>query len=369
MKHLIPSLLCLILLLTLALPVFAEESTPQPDPPTETEVPKETQAPVQTAPSPETQPTEHTHNWVKVVVPSTCTAEGGTAVVCSICEAIDSVELSPKAEHAYDNSCDPDCNVCGHSREAAHSFGTGWDYNSRKHWHVCSVCGSKGEALDHFPGPAATEERDQFCLTCGLLMTKKLAHTHKFRDAWQSDETGHWYPCQNCQERKNFAGHTYSDPCDPDCDACGYTRATAHSFAEAFHCDESGHWQVCSLCADAAAPEPHIPAEFSPPEGPLLCSACGYELEAAPVHTHSFSETWQYNEDSHWQTCACGEASESLPHTWQETDGSRQCSVCQTRQLQESPASAFPWGIVLAVLAALLVLCAGALIFLLRRPG
>ncbi len=360
MKSILSFLMCLVLLLTLALPVCAEEAS---TPPTS---PEPTSPPVQTDPPQETQAPGHSHNWVKVIVPATCTEEGGTVIMCSIYEAVDSVELSPKAEHSYDNTCDPDCSVCGQTRETTHTFGKGWDYNSRKHWHICSICGTKGEELDHFPGPAATEERDQFCLTCGLLMTKKLAHTHKYGSAWQSDEISHWYACQGCQERRDLAAHIYDAPCDPDCSLCGYTRVTAHNFEEAYQAGESGHWQMCTHCQMSSLPEAHIPAEGADAQDAILCTVCGWELKSPSIHAHVFSESWQSDGESHWQECACGETAEKAPHTWQEND--LQCSTCAIQRIQEPSPSAFPWGLVLAVLLILMMLCIGAVIYLLRNP-
>ena len=65
------------------------------------------------------------------------------------------------------------------------------------------------------------------------------------------------------------------------------------------------------------------------------------------AHTHDYGDKWMYNEDGHWQVCACGEKSQIQSHTagqWivdkpatTEAEGSRhkECTVCgMTMQTQ-----------------------------------
>ncbi len=354
MKHLtLILLLCLILLP--ATPVCAEET-------------HSTQSTSETVPPPETlapaQPTQtsHTHAWITVTVPSTCAEQGGTVVMCSTCEEVESVVLAPLAEHTYTNACDTDCNTCGQTRPVEHTLSTGWDYNSRKHWHVCTVCGEKGPESDHYPGPAATEERDQFCLTCGLLMTKRLEHTHRYEADWESDDSGHWHVCQGCETQGSFAAHRYADLCDSDCEVCGHSRAAEHSFGETFQAEETGHWQECLLCGERTPAEEHTAGESEAEDAAVLCEICSWELVPEKSHVHKASGQWEQNESSHWQLCQCGEKLNTAAHAWK--DGA--CSICGAADASAAR-RAFPWGIVLAILTAALAASVAALVCLLKR--
>ncbi len=313
----------------------------------------------------------HSHTWVKVTVPATCVEEGGIVVMCSTCEAIESVVVSPKVAHTYDNACDPDCNVCKATREVKHKFSTAWDKNSRKHWHTCSVCGAKDGESDHFPGPAATEEQDQFCLTCGLLMTPRKVHTHKYGSDWSVDETGHWYACASCEEKKDFAYHEYDNLCDPDCNVCGFASPTAHSWDETYTADETGHWTVCVLCGEKMDAAPHTPAESAAEDEALLCAVCGYELEPAKVHVHEFVLEW--DEQNHWNACECGETSDMAAHSWDEGAEDQEqgvvtfrCTACDAQRSESVPEAGFPWMIVLIGALVAILGCGIALIFLLK---
>ncbi len=381
MKKWISFLMCLALVMTLALPAFAQEDGTGADSGAQTQTQEEGSG-EGTGGSGEGSGGSgegsggsegHTHTWVKVVVPSTCTEEGGTVVLCAECETVDSVVVSPKLSHTYDNTCDPDCNVCKGTREVTHKFSAQWSKNSRKHWHACSVCGAKDGESDHYPGPAATEERDQFCLTCGLLMTRRLTHTHEYGADWVTDESGHWYACQGCEEKKDFEYHVYDDLCDPECNICGYEPPTAHSFDEQYSSDEAGHWTLCVLCGDMTEEEAHVPAENVAEDEALLCTVCGYELAPAKVHVHEFAPEWLSDAENHWKECDCGEVSDNAAHTWGEGAEDEEsgvvrylCTACGQYRTEPMAESEFPWMLVLAGAGVAILGCIAALIFLLK---
>ena len=296
MKRLLSTFLVMLLLLSLSLQVSAQtaETTqlPQTAAETTTETPAETPAPPvteapeetpsqpsdppSTEPLPEDpteqpeQPPEETttpvqdpsgcaHSWVYVEVDPTCTEYGAKGYVCILCEAISEAEAIDMVAHTYDHSCDPSCNVCGAERSVTHKFNSSWSRNSTQHWHACSVCGEKNDVGGHYPGPAATEEKAQYCLTCGLMMMPKKEHTHKYSSDYTTDELEHWYACGGCEERKDVAPHSYDDPCDPDCNICGYRSEKEHEY-DSWQSDGKGHWKTCSLCGLSTDPEPHSSA-------------------------------------------------------------------------------------------------------------
>lgn len=311
-----------------------------------------------------------------VSVAATCAEEGVWAEYCPTCEHI-VYEVIPKlTTHTYDNSCDPDCNVCGIIRETEHNYQAWYSKNSTGHWYACTKCGDKGSFGKHYPGPAATEEKDQICLTCGYVMTPKLNHNHDYASTWANDESGHWYTCSGCEEKKDFGEHQFDDPCDADCNICGFMTGNAHTFDGIWHSDEDGHWFVCSVCGGVAEAREHTaPADASGEEA-QYCTDCGYLIAPAMAHVHSYGEEWRNNENSHWQVCDCGEESVSEAHIWNDgveaEDGSVTftCTVCDAAYAEEAPEleeeDNFPWGIVLLVIVVALVGAIIALIFALK---
>ena len=306
------------------------ESKPAESQPTESK-PAETQ-PAESKPA-ETQPSDHKHVWdVTYTIPATCKEEGATGKGCSACGAIE-VEILPKVtEHVYGSACDGDCNICGATREAQHNFSSQWSRNASGHWHACAGCGEQKDFGKHYPGPAATEEKAQICLTCGYTLTAKKGHTHKYETQWTGDETGHWYACSGCDDQKDFAAHSFDNSCDPDCNLCGYQNATAHTYSGTWSSDETGHWDVCTTCQEKSPVESHIPDA----EG-QICVACDFRLTdaqdptaATTEHVHVEEGAWLTDEESHWKACACGEETEKQPHIWDEGEEQEDSTVLYT---------------------------------------
>lgn len=315
------------------------------------------------------------HSWdVSATVPATCLEEGATAYGCLTCGAI-TYEILPKlTTHTYDNSCDPECNVCGAARTAEHRFSTQWSKNSKGHWYACSACGEQKDFGNHYPGPAATEEKAQICLTCGYTLTAKLGHTHKYETKYSSDETGHWYACSGCEEQKNFEEHSYDAGCDPDCNDCGYLTATAHSYSGTWFSDASGHWDVCTVCQEKSKEEPHIPGPEATEKQAQVCEACGYELAPVQVHVHEEDGSWLADEDTHWKQCGCGEELAREAHVWD--DGTEQedttvrfecgsCGAICTEGVPRTGGHPLVW--IGVCIAALLVMAAVLLVLLIPR--
>ena len=319
--------------------------------------------------------TECKHNWIYVEVDPTCTEYGAKGYYCSLCEGVTEAVAIDLVPHTYDHACDTSCNVCGSVRETEHKFSTQWSKNSTKHWHACTVCGAKDGESDHYPGPAATEEKAQYCLTCGLMMMPKKNHTHKYAAEYASDKTGHWYACETCEEKKDFADHVYDNLCDPDCNDCGYKVDVTHVFESGMEKDKTGHWGVCSVCGEAAQKAAHIPGPAATDAAPQTCTTCGYELAPALSHTHEATADWQSDEDGHWKVCACGEKIEAAAHSWDEgrenEDGTVTyiCEDCALTKMEGEPEeeTSFPWMlVVMGVLIVVMLVCIVALIFVIR---
>ena len=297
------------------------------------------------------------HSWASetITVAPTCKDPGGVCKICTVCQGILVTQIIPQtAEHTYDNDCDDSCNVCGTEREVSHTYGSGWTYSYKGHWHKCTECGAAGELKSHYPGPAATEEKNQICLTCGYVMTQKLEHTHKYSSDWSNDDSGHWHVCTGCQEKDKFAVHAYDNICDTDCNDCGYTREVLHEYG-AWLSDETAHWQVCALCNVEGNREPHGGGADS-------CGICLYEV--AEVHEHEYAPEWKFDESLHWQECDCGQKGEEAEHVWNEGREEDDmiiyiCGICQTEK-QEALEKGFPWLLFLA--GGGIILCAAGIV-------
>lgn len=302
------------------------------------------------------------HSWKEeVIAEATCKKTGSTRKTCTVCGYNISVITEKLKEHTYENECDPDCDVCGEKRNAKHEYGNSWSRDNTGHWHECVKCGEKTDFKKHYPGPAATEEEPQVCITCDYVIQEALEHTHDFDTKWETDEKGHWHICEGCDEERDYAKHVYDGVCDERCDICEYENESAHDFTDEWLTNDKNHWKVCTVCGEKKLQEAHIPGEEATEEQPQLCTVCGFELAPIAAHTHDFSARWEKDENSHWKVCECGEASVPFAHSWDEGEkGSKNrivytCTDCGQERMEIT--SGFPWWI--PVLLILLVLAAG----------
>lgn len=348
------------------------EATTQPTEPPSTEpLPENTTQTPQETTAPDAGSGGCNHSWVYVEVNPTCTEYGGKGYVCIYCEALSDLEAINPVPHTYDHSCDSACNVCGSVRTVTHKYSTAWSKNSTQHWHACSVCGAKSDTGNHYPGPAATEEKAQYCLTCGLMMMPKKDHTHQYTETYTFNETEHWYACKGCDVRKASEPHSYDNPCDSSCNICGYLSVKEHAYSS-WKSDRDGHWKICSLCGATTEPEPHVTDTNGNASGTNLCSICGHILADESVHVHKWSDSWSSDVSNHWKQCECGEKTEEESHVWDEGVESEDavmqyaCTVCGAEKSEPIPQgslSAF-WWIPVGIITFLgLALCVAILVF------
>lgn len=188
-----------------------------------------------------------TKNWV-----------GGHSRTCSICGNMES------QEHSFVNECDTTCDDCGTTREITHQFGEDWLCDETGHWHACTICETRSDEAEHIPGDAAGEYTDQTCTVCGYVLSTALGHTHRYGDAFLSDENGHWKTCigklssgKTCGEPTEIEAHTYDSDCDDTCDECGYTRQITHKHGDWMQ-DADYHWKTCTDCGVEELKGEHI---------------------------------------------------------------------------------------------------------------
>lgn len=70
------------------------------------------------------------------------------------------------ADHSYDNSCDTDCNICGHIRTINHTYSDEWSDDGTNHWHECYVCHKAKSEEGKHEGGTATCKAKAVCSVC-----------------------------------------------------------------------------------------------------------------------------------------------------------------------------------------------------------
>ena len=107
----------------------------------------------------------HTHQYTT----TWSTDENGHWNNCSGCDDMGNYET-----HDFENNCDPDCSICGYSREIKHTFQEEWVQDADNHWHVCTGCGLKEDEAVHEPGAEATATTNQVCTICNYEIAPVL---------------------------------------------------------------------------------------------------------------------------------------------------------------------------------------------------
>ena len=286
---------------------------------------------------------------------------------CSICGDVQT------RNHNLTNACDTRCEDCGYTRNITHKYGTTYSANADAHYFACTICGHPQELLIHQPGEPATEEHGQNCTVCGYEIAPKLDHVHQIVGEQLKDETGHWFNCGTCEEKAEYAEHSYQFECSTTCSVCGYKRETQHTLAPEeelkWDSDEDAHWHSCTVCGEAVDAVEHISDKH--PVTPS-CTVCGQSL----AHVHAYSDKWTCDGESHWHECACGDKKDVTAHTLGEgvmtvepkKDSYGEmvftCSVCggeKKAMVVSAVPELLPWWIACGVLALLFV---GALVFI-----
>ncbi len=194
--------------------------------------------------------------------------------------------------------------------------------------------------------------------------TPPVAHTHTYTQ--QSDDTYHWTECE-CGETTEKIAHDYTvDAKDGShhwkkC-SCGRDGTkTAHTYEIWYAEDASQHWKKCSCGADGPksahnyntpdnnAEEHYMQCECTRIDGAkphttesivedgkhwTVCTDenCDYRVEANGETGHTYTE-YGYDDNGHWQICACGAKTTAVPHSvenveWNKDDDTQHWKSC-----------------------------------------
>ena len=202
-----------------------------------------------------------------------------------------------------------------------HQFSGWFYYSATAHTCKCGICG-KSEVVNH----SYDNDCDTTCNDCGTERTT----THKFSEEWTGDETGHWHACTVCEEKDALVEHVPGEEAgeytDQICTVCKYVLTPAlghtHRYGEGFSNDEEGHWQICTGCNEATEAEPH---QFDA-DCDETCDECGYQRQVV----HGLVK-WEYTNDAHWKTCSiCNQKLEEGQHSWDAGYVKKQASTTKT---------------------------------------
>ncbi len=296
---------------------------------------------------------EHTWTPGEVIVESTLTTTGSRKYTCKCgAEKVVETPVIPHTEHTYSET---------------------WNYNDNCHWKECTFegCEHETEPVAHTwdegtvlvqPTETTTGSIKYTC-PCGKTKVEELpvlTHTnHVYGDEWKYDDAYHWKLCtfDDCKEITEKVAHEWDEgvvlvePTETSEGSAEYTCIcgkkkvetldklphTKHVYSVVWKYDDEYHWKACTFegCEEITAKATHEwdagvvlvqPTETS--EGSkkytCKCGATKTEVMEKIEHTkHTYGDTWEYDEESHWQVCTfgeCKEQSESEAHTWDEEE-------------------------------------------------
>lgn len=287
-------------------------------------------------------------------------------------------------DHNYDNTCDTTCNTCGYTRTTTHTWNTTLSYNATQHWTECSVCGEKKDVEVHIGGTADCQNK-AVCTDCQQPY---------------GELTGCDFTAEKAEDKYLKSAATCKDVAvyNKSCTICGksgentfiYGTVDANNHIEtelrnqmSVSCTNNGYTgdTYCKDCGEKVATGSAIlaghkldkvianPATHDA-DGNIehyTCSVCKKlfnddkatkELTEAEVviakGEHSYSETFQHDENGHWKGCECGSKIEEGAHTFGEwvvttkadvgVEGSKErtCTICGYKQTEKLPATTTP---------------------------
>ena len=157
-------------------------------------------------------------------------------------------------------------------------------------------------------------------------------HVHTYSEEWTKSTTEHWHEatCEHTDEKGDLGVHIDSDN-NGKCDKCGYPMQTAethtHTFDEShWEHDANTHWHAatCGHTGEKGDEAPHVDGDEN-----QFCDECGEFIE----HVHKFSETeWAFDETKHWRPAICTHEDEKggeTDHTFSDK-GICDCGVKQS---------------------------------------
>ena len=83
----------------------------------------------------------------------------------------------------------------------------------------------------------------------------------------------------------------------------------------------------CTYCGDVT---PHRSSGPATDDTDEVCLDCGYVITKAKNHVHKPLPGYQFDDDSHWQVCGCGEILNMQNHL--DANGDEKCDLCNRQE-------------------------------------
>lgn len=231
------------------------------------------------------------HSWAEdytIDQAPTCTQDGSKSIHCTVCDAVKDVQVIPATGHTPNEgvvTTQPTCTEAGEIHYTCTVCGEEWD-------EVLPATGHTWGEDTILTAATCTEagSLEHTCLVCGVKETVVIPATgHSYQDTVTPP---------TCTEA-GYTTHT--------CTVCGYTYTDTPVAA-------LDHKIELQNAKDATCTEPGY-------TGDSVCTVCGETIETGtviPAAGHSYSDTWESNETSHWHACtACGATTDVADHTFQ----------------------------------------------------
>ena len=339
MKRITSILLCLMILMTIAIPVSAEGTE-------ESQVSAQPSAPV-------TDPMESQHvcNFTEVIssVEATCTAPGSKTLKCS-CGETKTEEYAAKG-HAYGTAMKADdiqhksvCSVCGDEVTSDHSWNGGMETTPANckqdgvKTYTCTGCGAtKAEIIPRTGIHSWTKTNsaaEHACSTCGIKEAHSLKEEVVKKATCKEDGSKKKY-CTVCGYSETIVltkltTHTYDSACDPECNVCGRKRDIEHTFTTVWSKGYEGHWHECTKCGEKKDFAKHTAGPAATEEKDQVCTVCSYVITAKKEHKHSYESEWTSDKTGHWHACTgrtCDVEKDFAAHNYDDECDS-DCNTC-----------------------------------------
>lgn len=254
---------------------------------------------------------DHSYDEGTTVSERSCTVDGVTKYVCTICSNED-FKTEEKFGHDYKKIAvaDPTCTDDGHA-----------DF-------MCSRCDeTRSDVLDKLghdfkvtvtrqPSCSEKGSKDLDCKRCEYSTTADIPKLDHVSEKDEFDDSEHWSVCVNCKERFGRSQHVKATSqiaatcvkhafTQTTCRDCKYSVVTEdksiplapHDYVARY--DGEGHWNECSVCENINGYSKHskITARFDSTcirhaYQSVECSDCDYyhevEDEFSPLKAHSY---------------------------------------------------------------------------------
>ena len=312
----------------------------------------------------------HTHDWQihAVITEPTCTENGETEMICSVCIS-KKLEITSALGHDFSDQYMPDgdihslfCTRCmttssghPHTWQSVGVIKSPTCVETGEEKLACDVCGAEKNAtlplINHDFSEEYKPNGDVHSLFCNVCSATSMDHPHSWKSVeittapTCTDEGVEAFECIVCGAEKSekipMLSHEYDSEYKPDGDVhslfCIYCSATT---ASATH-----SWQSTGITTSPTCTENGVEA--------FVCVVCDHEkTEVVDALGHDYSEKYKPNGDVHSRFCSrCDSFTDDNPHVWeslgvtknptctQDGEESFICSVCSAEKTGVVPAT------------------------------